>query len=92
MREIKILSKVKHPNIVKLIECIDSPKYVYLVLEFISGDSLHQNLKRAPLRQFSEDKAKTVIKQILLALDYLHMRNLSHRDVKLENVIVNSND
>ena len=62
IREIKILSGLEHPNIVKLHESIDTHKYVYLVMEFIKGESLHAHLKAAPLRQFSEEKALKIIK------------------------------
>lgn len=52
IREIKILSKLDHPNIVKLHESIDTPKYVYLVMEYARGESLHSHLKATPGRQF----------------------------------------
>jgi MAP/microtubule affinity-regulating kinase len=45
LREIKILSRINHPNVVKLYESIDTPKYVYLVMEYVVGESLHSYLK-----------------------------------------------
>lgn len=45
LREIKILSRLNHANVVKLYEAIDTPKYVYLVMEYVSGESLHAYLK-----------------------------------------------
>ncbi len=45
IREIKILSKLNHPGIVKLYESIDSAKIVYLVMEYVQGESLHAYLK-----------------------------------------------
>ena len=45
LREIKILSKLNHPNIVKLYESIDTSKTVYLVMEYVTGESLHSYLK-----------------------------------------------
>ena len=62
IREIKILSKLSHPSIVRLHEAIDSSKYVYLVMEYAQGMSLHAHLKSAPNRQFGEEKAKKIIK------------------------------
>lgn len=45
LREIKILSRLSHPNVIKLYEAIDTSKYVYLVMEYARGDSLHAYLK-----------------------------------------------
>ena len=50
IREIKILSKLEHSNIIKLHESIDTPKYVYLVMEYARGESLHSHLKSMPSR------------------------------------------
>ena len=50
IREIKILSKLEHSNIIKLHESIDTAKYVYLVMEYARGESLHSHLKSMPNR------------------------------------------
>ena len=57
-------------------------------MEYVSGESLHAHLKAAPHRRFSEEKAKRIIKQLLTILNYLHQRNVTHRDIKLENIII----
>lgn len=45
LREIKILSRLSHSNVIKLYEAIDTSKYVYLVMEYAIGESLHGYLK-----------------------------------------------
>ena len=49
-REFSLLKTLDHPNIIKLYESIDTVKYVYLVMEYARGESLHSNLKAAPNR------------------------------------------
>ena len=61
-------------------------------MEFARGESLHSHLKASPNRQFSEDKAKMILKQLLMALEYLHDKNVTHRDVKLENIIIDKRE
>ncbi len=86
LREIKILSKLHHPQVVKLYEAIDCPtttKQVYLVMEYIQGDSLHAHLKAQQTqpyyRRFPEDTCRAIIKQLLQILSYLHNKNVTHR-------------
>jgi len=88
MKEIKILTKADHPNIIKLHESIDTSKYVYLATEYISGPSLLKYLKSKPNRQMQESEVKSLWKQVILAIDYLHSKNITHRDVKLENILL----
>eukprot|EP00826_Nyctotherus_ovalis_P041832 TRINITY_DN4259_c0_g2_i2.p1 TRINITY_DN4259_c0_g2~~TRINITY_DN4259_c0_g2_i2.p1 ORF type:complete len:475 (+),score=75.01 TRINITY_DN4259_c0_g2_i2:139-1425(+) len=89
-REIQILQKLSHKNIVKLHESIDSIKELYLVMERIEGASLYSRLKAA--RRFSESEARDVFRQIVQGIQYCHSRNVSHRDIKLENVLVTCGD
>ena len=79
IREIKILTKLQHPNIVKLYEAIDSSKFVYLVMDYIEGESLHAYLKAQPNRRMPEEDVKKIIKQLLNVLNYLHCKNVTHR-------------
>ena len=91
LREIKIMHRLQHPNIVRLYESMDTAKYVYLVMEYAEGESLHAYLKKQPHRRLPEDECRRIIKQILLTLAYLHSRNVTHRDIKLENIVINNN-
>lgn len=87
-REIKILSRVRHPNIVNYIDCFSTKNHIYLVMELVDGCSLYELLKKQTQRKISEENARKIIKQVLKALYYCHSRNVTHRDIKLENVIV----
>lgn len=57
-------------------------------MEYVQGESLHAHLKAQPNRRFTEEKAKRIIKQLLTTLKYLQERNVTHRDIKLENIII----
>lgn len=85
-REAGILSRLRHPNIVKLVEVCNSTDIFCLALEYISGGTLFDYMqKRGPL---FEKYAKVVTKQIVSALVYLHGKRLLHRDLKLENILL----
>lgn len=88
--EIKILKKLEHPNIVKLFQHIDTQKYLYIILEFVSGHSLSTSLKRKPNRRLEEFEANKYFHELMLALDYCHSKGIAHRDIKLENTLVDS--
>ena len=87
-REIAILKKMSHPNIVQLIECIDDrcqSKY-WIVLELASKGALGKTVPRSePVKQ---EVAKQQFRDILSALDYLHANGVIHRDLKLENCVL----
>lgn len=89
-REIKLMKRVSHPNIAKLIDAIETDTQVVLVLELVSGGSAHGFLKSKPNRQISEDEAKKIFAQLINALSYLHSKCIAHRDIKLENVMLDS--
>jgi len=88
-REIKIMERLDHKYIAKLYEAFDTHKQVYLLLEYVNGGSLHGYLKSKPNRQMHEDEARFLIKQVVQAIYYCHQRSVTHRDIKLENILLN---
>lgn len=88
MREIDILEMLDHPHIVKQYETIDTTRQLHIVMEYVSGCSLHGYLKRKPNRRLDEPEVKRIMKQILHAIDYCHNKNVTHRDLKLENLLL----
>ena len=87
-REIKLMEKMKHPNIIRLYEVIDTSKYVILVMEYVGGGSLHGYLKSKPNRRLEESDAKRIFRQVLEGIKYCHSRCITHRDIKLENLLL----
>lgn len=85
--EIQILKQARsHPNIVQLHEVIDTPETLYLILELIEGGELYEEL--ISYGPFEELKVFQLFKQIVDAVDYLHLNKITHRDLKLENILV----
>jgi serine/threonine protein kinase len=87
-REIKILERIRHENIVQLYEAFDYKKQVFLIMENVSGGSLHSLLTSKPNRQLKDSEAKHLFAQIAAAIKYCHSKNITHRDIKLENVLL----
>jgi len=90
-REIKLLERMKHDNIIRLYEAFDNKKQVFLVMDNVSGGSLHSLLKSKPNRQLRESEAKNIFGQIASAIKYCHSKNITHRDIKLENILLDEN-
>jgi calcium/calmodulin-dependent protein kinase I len=89
-REINIMRQVKHPNILQLFEVFDSRQYIYIVIEFVSGGELFEQIVDS--NGLPENRAAPIIKQISHAVQYLHSLNIVHRDVKPENILLTDDD
>lgn len=88
LREVAILCRARHPNIVKLENCVYDPvsmRDLYLVLEYVSSDLGKLILSG---NQLFEEHLKCIWLQLLAALNYFHSAGLIHRDIKPENVLI----
>ena len=90
--EINILKQLNHINIMKLYEVIDSSKYLYLVLEYIKGVSLLDIIKAEKLHYIEQHRALKLFLQIVKGVSYCQSKNINHRDIKLENILVLHDD
>ena len=93
LKEIEILAKLEHPNIIRIYEYFTDEINYYVITEYISGGELYETITK--IHQFNESKAAYIMKQILGALNYLHSFGIVHRDIKPENMLVeptSSND
>ena len=85
-REFRAASTLEHPNIVRALSFETDGEISFLVSELVEGDSLGDRIER--LGRLPEDKAIRVIAQVAQALDYAHKRQVVHRDVKPDNILM----
>ncbi|KAJ8629806.1 hypothetical protein MRB53_023129 [Persea americana] len=85
-REISTMKLVKHPNVVHLFEVMASKSKIYFVLEYVTGGELFSKIaKQGRLR---EEEARRYFQQLINAVDYCHNKGVYHRDLKLENLLL----
>ena len=85
MNEIKILTEVNHPNLLKIIEYYEKDDSLYIVTEYLKGGELFDYITKKEF--FTEKNAMKIIKQMLKAISYMHNLNIIHRDLKPENIV-----
>lgn len=89
-REVSVLSKIDHPHVVQFSNAFEDAHHVYISTEYCKRGDLYAYLK-ATERGMPEREALKYLRQVLHALNYLHERGISHRDVKPENVLMGDN-
>jgi aurora kinase/aurora kinase A len=89
-REIEVHTRLRHKHILKMFAYFQEDKYVYQVLEYAENGTLYSKLTKE--KTFSEDMVAKYVFQIASALGYLHTRSVIHRDLKLENILLDAND
>ena len=83
--ELLILLAIDHPNIVKLYEIYLDHTYLHLVTEYLEGGTIDPELTEEAT--FDEQQAKSIVRQSLQALNYLHKLGIAHCDLKVENIL-----
>ena len=89
--EITIMNELNHPNIVKFVNVKKTKRHFYIVMEFCNGGELEKDLEKYQLKfgkAFSEEIVQHLMRQIIDAFRYIHSKNIIHRDIKLENILL----
>ena len=89
MREVEILSKLSHPNIMQIYEVFQDQSSFYIVSEYCKGGELFDILSQKG--SLSEKDTAHIMKQVLSAISYSHKNNIVHRDLKPENILLDDN-
>ncbi|KAI9113814.1 hypothetical protein K1719_015065 [Acacia pycnantha] len=87
-REIATLKLLRHPNIVRLHEVLASKTKIYMVLEYVNGGELFDRI--ASKGRLKEAEGRKLFQQLIDGVSYCHNKGVFHRDLKLENVLVDA--
>jgi protein-serine/threonine kinase len=88
-REISILRELSHPNIVRLYEMVETDRHIGIILEYASGGELFDYILNH--RYLKDNPARRLFAQLVSGVGYLHKKGIVHRDLKLENLLLDKN-
>lgn len=89
-REIASLMAAKHQNIVELEEVLDSHDNIFIVMELCGGGSMVDIVRLYPKERMPEETARFFVRQFFEALDFCHRNGICHRDVRLDNLMLDN--
>ncbi|KAI7866978.1 kinase-like domain-containing protein [Spinellus fusiger] len=85
-KEISVLQHLRHPHIVKLYDVIETEKYIGIILDYASGGELFEHI--LVHKRLRERDARKIFAQLISTVHYMHQKNIVHRDLKLENLLL----
>ena len=83
--EIKIMEQISHPRVARMYEAVETPKRMHLIMECLDGGNLCSYVKSK--KKLSEEESSKLFFQILQGIEHLHLLDVTHRDIKLENIL-----
>lgn len=88
LREIYILKKIKHNNVIRLLEVFETDTQALIVMEYAGGGDLLHYVKSKKF--LTEKEARPLFRQVVYGLAHIHSRNVLHRDIKLDNMLLDA--
>ena len=88
--ETNLMKNLNHPSIVKILEMFEDEKHMLIIMEYLNGGNLYSFVKKR--RKLKEKTAKFLFWQIIQGIKYLHSMGVVHRDIKLENILIDLNN
>jgi len=89
-QEIQALRNLRHPNIVRILDVADHPDNVCFIMEFAAGGELRDYVEKK--KALSEEESRSFFRQIVQAVQYVHSKKIIHRDLKLENILLDAHN
>jgi len=89
LNEVSLMKSLRHPNVVKLFDFFETPERFYIVMQKCSGDVLD---RVASLKRYTEKEARQLSAGLIQGVKYLHERKIAHRDLKPQNLLLESSD
>ena len=86
INERNIMKELNNKNIIKIFDYFEDNTYIFIIMEYINGGNLYSLIKKR--RVLQEKVAKFIFKQMISALKYIHSHNIVHRDIKLDNILL----
>jgi serine/threonine protein kinase len=89
LNEVSLLKSLRHPNVVKIVDFMETPERFYIVMQKCNGDVLDRVVD---LKRYTESDARQLTNGLLKGVQYLHERKIAHRDLKPQNLLLESSD
>ena len=89
LQEVYLLKKVRHTNVIRLLEVFESPNHLLMVMEYAGDGDLLQYVKKK--KRLGESEARGIFRQVVYGLAHCHCRSVLHRDIKLDNILIDNN-
>ena len=86
MHEVNLLLKLRHESVVKLYETFQTGRHIMLVMELCAGGDLLNFVRKR--KKLDEDICRVLFKQIIEGISYIHSKKILHRDIKLDNILL----